>query len=128
MKDYTTLSHCGIGEVIAEKLLTNKARYIKRNMGIRQDNLKALNEWAGEEGDLLNWAEPTAGFTIFPKYRCRLGSSKLCERLLKEEGVLLSPGDHFGVEKHLRINIGMRGESLPTGLERLARFMRRILK
>jgi len=128
MKDYTTLSHCGIGESIAERLLANKARYIKRNIGIRQDNLRSLAEWATEENDLLNWAEPAAGFTIFPKYRCRLGSSKLCERLLKEEGVLLSPGDHFGVEKHLRINIGTKGDTLPLGLERLARFMRRILK
>ena len=36
--------------------------------------------------------------------------------------------DQFGVERHLRINIGTKGETLTQGLDRIGRFMRRILK
>jgi aspartate/methionine/tyrosine aminotransferase len=69
-----------------------------------------------------------AGFTVFPRYKNRLGSGKFAERLLKEEGVMLSPGEQFGVERHLRINIGTKGDTLANGLERIGRFMRRVMK
>jgi aspartate/methionine/tyrosine aminotransferase len=128
MKDYTTLSHCGIGEGIAERLLTNLTRYLKRNMSIRLSNMATWGAWSKENSDLVTYAEPKGGFTVFPRYKNRLGSTKFAERLLKEEGVLVSPGDQFGVERHLRINIGSRGEALSNGLDRLGRFMRRVMK
>jgi aspartate/methionine/tyrosine aminotransferase len=128
MKDYTTLSHCGIGELLAERLLQNRVRYIKRNMDIRKTNMEIFQKWIAENADLVTLVEPTAGFTAFPKYKNRLGSSKFCERLLKEEKVLLSSGDQFGVEKYLRINIGSKVDTLKVGLERLTRFMRRMMK
>jgi aspartate/methionine/tyrosine aminotransferase len=128
MKDYTTISHCGIGEQIAEKLLTNRARYIKRNQGIKQTNIDTWNKWCGENPELVKCTEPKGGFTVFPRYRNRLGSSKFAERLLKDEGVLVAPGDQFGVERHFRINIGTKGDTFARGLERLGRFMRRIMK
>jgi len=128
MKDYTTLSHCGLGEMFAERLLTNRARYIRRNQLIRQANMETWNAWTKANSDLVTCATPAAGFTIFPRYKNRLGSSKFAERLLKEERVKVTPGDHFGVERHLRINIGTKGETFAQGLEHLGRFMRRIMK
>lgn len=128
MKDYTTLSHCGIGEQIAERLLANKTRYLKRNMALRQANFDTWNAWCKENPDLVSCTVPQGGFTVFPRYKNRLGSSKFSERLLKEEGVLVSPGDQFGVERHLRINIGTKGETLARGLERIGRFMKRVAK
>jgi hypothetical protein len=128
MKDYTTISHCGIGEQIAEKLLTNRARYLKRNQTIRQANMLTWNKWCADNPDLVKCSTPMAGFTVFPRYKNRLGSGKFAERLLKEEGVMLSPGEQFGVERHLRINIGTKGDTLADGLERIGRFMRRVMK
>jgi aspartate/methionine/tyrosine aminotransferase len=128
MKDYTTLSHCGLGEIFAERLLTNRARYIKRNQTIRQANIDTWNAWMKENPELVTCAQPAAGFTVFPRYKNRLGSSKFAEKLLKEEGVRVSPGDHFGVERHLRINIGAKGDTFAQGLERIGRFMRRVMK
>jgi aspartate/methionine/tyrosine aminotransferase len=128
MKDYTTISHCGIGEHLAEKILTNRARYIKRNHTIRQANIDTWNNWCKENPELVKCTDPKGGFTVFPRYKNRLGSSKFAERLLKDEGVMVSPGDQFGVERHLRINIGTKGETFANGLERIGRFMRRIMK
>ncbi len=128
MKDYTTLSHCGLGEIFAERLLTNRTRYIRRNQTIRQTNIDTWNAWIKENPDLVTCVQPAAGFTIFPRYKNRLGSAKFAEKLLKEEGVRVSPGDHFGVERHLRINIGAKGDTFAKGLERIGRFMRRVMK
>ncbi|MGD0802641.1 MAG: aminotransferase class I/II-fold pyridoxal phosphate-dependent enzyme [Candidatus Bathyarchaeia archaeon] len=128
MKDYTTLSHCGIGEQIAEKLVSNRARYLKRNQSIKEANTKTWATWKESNSDLVTCVEPKGGFTVFPRYKNRLGSTKFTERLLKEEGVMVSPGDQFGVERHLRINIGTKGDTLSNGLERIGRFMHRILK
>ena len=126
MKDYTTLSHCGIGEQIAEKLLRNRDRYIKRNLTISRANVAAFAKWVEENPNLVSCVPPRGGFTAFPKYRNRLGSKKFCERLLRDEGVMLSPGDHFGVDKHLRINLGSKGDAFAEGLKRIEAFMRRI--
>lgn len=126
MKDYTTISHCGIGEQIAERLLTYKTRYLKRNQTIRQANISTWDKWCADNPDIVKCSEPPAGFTVFPRYKNRLGSGKFSERLLKEEGVKVSPGVYFGVERHLRINIGTKGETLADGLERIGRFMRRV--
>jgi len=126
MKDYTTLSHCGIGEQIAERLLRNRDRYIKRNLTISKANIAAFNKWVEESPDLVSCVPPRGGFTAFPKYRSRLGSKKFCERLLREEGVMLSPGDHFGVDKHFRINLGTKGGTFAEGLRRIETFMKKI--
>ncbi len=128
MKDYTTLSHDGIGEQIAEKLLSNRTRYLKRNQTIRHTNIATWDKWCADNPDLMKCSNPPAGFTVFPRYKNRLGSGKFAERLLKEEGVLVSPGEHFGVERHLRINIGTKGETFAQGLDRIGRFMRRVMK
>jgi aspartate/methionine/tyrosine aminotransferase len=126
MKDYTTLSHCGIGEQIAERLLRNRDRYIKRNLTISKANIAAFNKWVEESPDLVSCVPPRGGFTAFPKYRSRLGSKRFCERLLREEGVMLSPGDHFGVDKHFRINLGTKGGTFAEGLRRIETFMKKI--
>ncbi len=46
-----------------------------------------------------------------------------CERLLEEEGVLLSPGAFFGVEGYLRICTGVSVDALKEGLSRVEGFM-----
>ena len=90
--------------------------------------METWKAWCKENNDLISCVDPKGGFTAFPKYRNRIGSSKFAEKLLKEEKVLVCPGDQFGIEKHLRINLGTKGDTLLQGLERITRFMRRQIK
>jgi aspartate/methionine/tyrosine aminotransferase len=64
--------------------------------------------------------QPEAGFTGFPRYEYGISSEELCERLLEEKGVLMSPGNFFGEEQHLRINTGSLGCALAEALARLS--------
>jgi len=123
MKDYTTLSHSGLGEYLAEIILKNRRSYIERNLAIRRTNTEMMSDWIRENSDLVSWIRPAAGFTAFPRYHRRTGSTEFCKRLLEEERILLSPGDYFGVDKHLRINIGSKREVLAEVLPRLERFI-----
>jgi aspartate/methionine/tyrosine aminotransferase len=123
MKDYTTLGHSGIGENIASTLLRKRAQLMKRNQEISIWNLDTLDTWIKARGDVFHWWKPEAGFTGFPGYMLSLDSEELCRRLLKDKGVLLSPGNYFGVDHHLRINTGSAPGVLEAGLERLAGFV-----
>ena len=123
MKDYTTLGHSGIGEYIASALLMKRSQLVKRNLEISRANLWTLDEWVKDHGDVFRWRRPEAGFTGFPRYALRVGSEELCRGLLRDRGLLLSPGSFFGVDHHLRINTGVAPSVLGDGLRRLASYV-----
>ena len=127
LKDYTTLSHSGIGEVIVTQGLTSEHldRFFARARARVRENVEVVDRVINESEGLLRWVKPIAGHTGFPAYAMPLGSVELCSRLLAEEGVLLSPGDFFGQPGHVRLRYsGERGE-LDEGLRRVLRFLKR---
>ncbi|MFH2110042.1 MAG: aminotransferase class I/II-fold pyridoxal phosphate-dependent enzyme [Candidatus Bathyarchaeota archaeon] len=123
MKDYTTLGHSGIGENIASALHRKRDQLMKRNLEISRRNLDTLDTWIKAHDDVFRWRRPEAGFTGFPGYTLSVSSEELCRRLLRDKGLLLSPGSYFGVDHHLRINTGSAPGVLEEGLERLTGFV-----
>ena len=122
-KDYTTLGHSGLGEIIAIKILDMREKLITRNLAISQRNNETLKKWV-EENENVTITPPIAGFTGFPKYKHDTPSEQLCRELLKEKKVLLSPGTYFGKEGYLRINTGSNNEALAEGLSRLGEYLK----
>ena len=55
----------------------------------------------------------------FVKYDLPVNSTELVERLMKEKSVLVVPGDHFGIDFHLRISHGLPHDFLKAGLSRI---------
>ena len=124
-KDYTTLGHSRLGEVLAGRVLGMRGELVERNLAISRACLEILGKWVGDNPH-LSWVEPKAGFTGFLGYDYDIGSVDFCEKLLDEEGVLLSPGAYFGVEDHLRICTGGSTDALKEGLSRVDAFMGRM--
>lgn len=122
VKDYTTLGHSGLGEFIAEKILRQREHLIERNLKISQRNLKILDHWISDRHDFY-WRPPEAGFTGFPGYNLYYSSLDLCEKLLEKKSLLVSPGEFFGVDKHIRVNIGCTEKELRDGLIRINDFL-----
>jgi aspartate/methionine/tyrosine aminotransferase len=122
-KDYTTLGHSGLGEVIAEKILSMRRELVSRNLAISRKNIETLKKWVNKHSDQASMTLPEAGFTGFPRYNLKLSSEQLCRELLGEKKTLLSPGSYFGKDKHLRINTGSKNETLMEGLARLGEYM-----
>ena len=124
-KDYTTLGHSGLGEVLAVKILGMRGELVERNLAYSRASLEILGKWVGDNPH-LSWVEPRAGFTGFPRYDYEVGSVDFCEKLLNEEGVLLSPGAFFRVEGYLRIRTGVPADALEKGISRVNAFMGRL--
>jgi aspartate/methionine/tyrosine aminotransferase len=127
-KDYTTLSHSGICELFAILALRKKniEKIRERNRSIIRNNLKILLTWMREHQQTLRYVEPKAGATAFPSYNLDLTSYDFCEMLLREEDVLLSPGDCFKSPKHFRIRYaGHDEQTLTQALHRIGTFLER---
>jgi aspartate/methionine/tyrosine aminotransferase len=121
-KDYTTLGHSSLGEMIALRILEMRKKIIQRNLGISKSNIDTLTRWAKENDD-FSMTKPIAGFTGFPKYKKEIQSENLCRELLEKKSLMLSPGTQFGKDRYLRINTGSKNESLVEGLNRLGEYM-----
>ena len=125
VKDYTTLGHSRLGEMVAARILMLRKELMERNLAYSMANIYLLGKWV-DNNPKVSWMEPQAGFTGFPRYDHDIRSAEFCERLLHEEGVLMSPGAFFGQESHLRICIGVPTNILREGLDRIEAFMDRL--
>jgi len=119
--DYTTISPGMVNDQLARVALEPKRReeILARTRQILQTNYPILEEWMRSHGRLFEFTPPTAGAICFARYRLRINSTKLAERLIHERSVLIVPGDHFGVDHYVRIGYGPTQEYLVAGLNRI---------
>ena len=61
----------------------------------------------------------SAAAIAFARYRIGINSTELVNRLRDEKSVLIVPGDHFGLDRHLRISYGLSHDYLRDGLDRI---------
>ncbi len=121
-KDYTTLGHSGLGEIIALKILGMRKKLVERNLAISSRNIETLTNWVNGNDEFF-MRTPEAGFTGFPRYSKEIPSERLCRELLEKKSLMLSPGTQFGKEGYLRINTGSNNDSLVEGLRLLGEHM-----
>lgn len=71
--------------------------------------------------DGLSTYRPSGAFYVFPKFAAPMGSVALCERILNEASVAVTPGRAFGEagESHLRISYAASRETISEGLRRI---------
>jgi aspartate/methionine/tyrosine aminotransferase len=126
-KDYTTLSHSGIGEHLAAMALqpAKLSQFYGRAHDVIRRHLSILEDWIAEHHPHVEWVRSRAGHTAFPKYNLSMDSVTFCRRLLEEEDVLVGPGDYFGTPSHLRVRYSGEEQMFREGLKRLGNFLRR---
>jgi len=106
------LTALALSEQVRPKILDRTRRYIREGFPV-------LEEWMKSHGDLFQLVPPQAAAIAFVRYRIGINSSELVERLRDEKSVLIIPGDHFGVDGHLRISYGLPHDYLRDGLDRI---------
>ena len=123
--EYTTLTITMLATKLATIALSPQRRpqliqrtrnYIRRGFGI-------LDGWLESHGDLFQRVPPQAAAIAFVRYNLDLNSTELVDRLKREKSVLIVPGDHFGLDHHLRISFGPPPDYLKAGLERIHELM-----
>ncbi|MBI9046566.1 MAG: aminotransferase class I/II-fold pyridoxal phosphate-dependent enzyme [Anaerolineaceae bacterium] len=119
-QDYITISASMLGNKLAAyalspevrpRILTRTRKYIRRGY-------KFFENWLQEQGDLFTVVKPQAAAIAFVRYHLDVNSTELCSRLRDEKDVFIVPGDHFGLDQHVRISFGLSKAYLNESLSR----------
>lgn len=124
--DYTTIAPSALSDRLATHALepAQRARILGRTRAVLRENYPVMADWLASHGDTLTHIPPAAGAMLWLRYDLGVNSSELCERLRTDHGVLLVPGDHYGMDGFLRIGFGSGTEELKDGLSRVAKALR----
>lgn len=124
-RDYDTISCAVIDDKLAALALANKDKIIKRNRAILNTNRQILDDWVNATPEVY-YQRPVAGTTALVYYKKDMPSRELCDRLIKETGVLFTPGECFEMEGSVRIGYAFDSKVLQKGLDLFAEFLKTI--
>lgn len=122
-QEYITISNTMLGNILAAHALSPDVRphLIARTRDYIRRGYSNFERWAQQHEGLLSWIPPEAAAIAFVRYHVEANSSELVERLIHEQSTYVVPGDHFGLDGHLRISIGLPEDYLLEGLGRVAK-------
>jgi aspartate/methionine/tyrosine aminotransferase len=122
-RSYFTVSSTALGERVATLALEHREAIYGRARRVASSNLALLDRLFSEHADVLRWVRPRGGMTAFPWLADGSDGREFCRRMLKS-GLLMAPGDCFGMPAHFRLGFAASGERFPLALERFAEFLR----
>jgi len=126
--EYNTLSASMLSNKLAAlalseevlPLVTQRARdYIRKGFPI-------LQEWMKTQNGNLRCIAPEAAAIAFIKYDLKINSTDLVMKLIKEQSVMIVPGDHFGMDGYLRISFGLPKDYLLGGLNGISEVLSKL--
>ena len=107
------------GEFLAEVAVKHRETIFARARELATKNLGVLDELFAEHEDSLEWVRPRGGLTAFPRLTHAETSRPLCEAAAAR-GVVLVPGDCFGVPEHFRLGFAACADGFADAVEILA--------
>jgi len=124
-RSYFTASNAALSERLAVLALENRETIYGRARRIAQANLALLDQFFAEFADVLSWVRPAGGMTAFPWLADGGNGREFCLRMM-QCGVMLAPGDCFGMPPHFRLGFAASGEKFATAIDRLAAAFRAV--
>ncbi len=120
-REYITITTTMMSDRLTTLALSPSVRpkILARTRKFIRDGYPVLTKWAAEHGNMFSVFPSQAAAIAFVRYNLPINSTDLVERLRKEKSVLIVPGDHFGLDHHLRISFGLEHDYLKGGLERI---------
>jgi aspartate/methionine/tyrosine aminotransferase len=119
--DYTTLTPTMLSDRLARIVMepARREQVLERTRAIVRRNLPRLESWIHSHRDIFSYIPPVAGAITFFRYKLPISSTMLFDRLRKERSVLITPGDHFGVGRYIRVGFGYDVDYTLRGLARV---------
>ena len=119
--EYTTISAATLANHLAAIALSPEVRprIIQRTRDYIREGYPVLKEWMDGHGDTFSLTPSQAAAITFVRYHLDINSTDLADRLRREKGVLIVPGDHFGMDHFLRISFGLPRDYLVPALDRI---------
>lgn len=118
-RSYFTVTGTALGERLAALAVRHREAIFSRAQEISARNLSALDGFFADHGDIVRWVRPSGGMTAFPWLASGSDSRDFCRRLAGE-GILVAPGDCFGIPEHFRLGFGVTDEGFADSLAHLA--------
>ena len=106
------LATIAMSEAVRPQILARTRKYIR-------DGYPVLEAWMKSHGNTFSLVPPEAAAIAFVRYHIEINSTTLVERIRDDRSVLIVPGDHFGLDNHLRISYGLPPDRLTAGLDRI---------
>jgi aspartate/methionine/tyrosine aminotransferase len=119
--EYTTISATMLANKLAAIASSPavRPRIIQRTRGLIREGYAILDEWMESHKNTLSFTAPQAAAVVFARYHFDMNSTEFSERLRKEKSVLIVPGDHFGMDRFIRISFGLPADYLTPALQRV---------
>lgn len=121
---YFTVSGTALGEPLATLALRQREKIFARARQVSSANLAIFDKFMAEHSTTFGWMRPQGGLTAFPWLHSGEDARALCTEAARA-GVLLAPGDCFGMPAYFRIGFGAAGEKFPKALARLSELIHR---
>jgi aspartate/methionine/tyrosine aminotransferase len=118
-RGYFTISNAPLAEKFAIIALEHRQQILSRTREVVANNLKLLDQFFAAHNDEIGWVRPQGGMTAFPWLRDGSDGREFC-RAVVERGVLLAPGDCFGMPEHFRLGFGVSQAGFANALDRIA--------
>jgi len=123
-RSYFTISNTPVGEAMAVAAVRHRDAIFTRVRGVATANLAALDGFFAELSDVVGWVRPRGGMTSFPWLIGGQDSRDFCRRAA-EQGILLAPGDCFGMPSHFRLGFGVAEAGFSDALAELESIIKR---
>ena len=126
--EYTTLSASMLSNQLAAIALSREVRplLIERTRQYIRKGYAILEEWMDSQDGVFSVVPPQAAAIAFVRYQAEINSAEFVERLIRDKRVLIVPGDHFGLDRFLRISFGLPRDYLLSGLGRIREMMEEV--
>lgn len=122
-RDYTMICCGEFNDALATYILQNREAVLERNREIVFRNMAIAQEWIDNE-PRVTWQAPKGVSVAYIKWDIPMDDEEFCIKLLKEEGVLLVPGNRFELPGGARLGYCAPEPVLREGLARLGRALR----
>jgi aspartate/methionine/tyrosine aminotransferase len=96
-----------------------RLKLIERCKSIAQKKMPIIKEWIELNREKLSWIPPAGGLLCFPKIASsnKMTSVEFGQKLMTEHGILISPGEYFGLDGHFRMSYMIPEKDLKYALK-----------
>ncbi len=120
---YFSICNTTTGEILSEIAIRKRDVVLGKTQEAASRNLKLLEAFMAEHGEVLGWIRPEGGMTAFPWLPSGENARPFCQAAA-ERGILLAPGDCFDEPSHFRLGFAAAGENFSRALDRFGTFVK----